>query len=164
MSDGLTIKGGAELAAFLTSLPAKLERNIMRSAMRAGAKVIQQDAKTRIHNVSGKLSAGLKIGTSARAGMVQARLMTRGEHAYLARWVEYGTAAHTITAGKGKALAFLSGGHPVASVEHPGARPHPFMRPALDTQAGAALAAVAERIRVRLTKAGIDLPDEGDEQ
>lgn len=162
MSGDVIIKGGAELQRFLSQLPQKVERNILRSALRKGARVILQDAKSRAPMKTGVLRAGLKIKGSLRYGTAKASVVTTGKHAYLARWLEYGVQAHTITAGKGKFLALLTGGHPVKSVQHPGIRPKPFMRPALDSQAQAAIAAVAAQIRARLTKAGIDLPDEGD--
>lgn len=162
MSVDVHIKGGAELQQFLGQLPEKLARNILRSALRKGARVVQLAAKARVPVKTGTLRAGLKVKGSLRYNVAKATVITTGRHAYLARWLEYGTQAHTITAGKGKFLALLTGSHPVKSVEHPGIRPRPFMRPALDSQAHAAVAAVAAQIRARLTKAGIDLPDEGD--
>ena len=42
------IKGGKELDDFLKKLPAKLEKNIIRSALRAGAKEILVEAKARV--------------------------------------------------------------------------------------------------------------------
>ena len=41
-------------------------------------------------------------------------------------------------------------------VEHPGSAPKPFMRPALDSRAQAALQAVGETIKKRLTKEGLN--------
>lgn len=163
MSDLVNVKGLADLQKFLDELPVKMEKNIMRGALRAGMKEIAPLAAANVHSVSGKLAAGLKIGTSAKGGTVMAKLRTKGPHGYLARFVEFGTAAHYIPAKKGSALSF--GGLLVKSVSHPGAKPHPFMRPALDQQAQAAVVASAEYIKTRLTKQGLDTSDvmiEGD--
>ncbi len=162
MTDDTIIQGGAELQRFLDTLPAKLEGNILRSALRKGARVVQQDARARAPVASGELRDGIKLKSGLRYGIARVSVVTTGKHAFLAQWMEYGTQSHVITAGQGKALAFLVGGHPVKAVEHPGIRPHPFMRPALDANTDAAVSAIAGQIRARLTKAGIDLPDEGD--
>lgn len=46
--------------------------------------------------------------------------------------VEYGTAPHVILPKNKKALYWPGARHPVARVNHPGTRPRPFMRPALE--------------------------------
>jgi hypothetical protein len=69
-----------------------------------------------------------------------------------------------ITAKNRKAVSV--GGLFFQSVQHPGARPKAFMRPAADTQAQAALIAVGEYMKKRFTKAGLDTADitvEGDD-
>ena len=162
MSDDTIIKGGAELQRFLDTLPAKIEGNILRSALRKGARIVLIDAKARAPVASGALRDGLKIKTGLRYGIAKATVVTTGKHAFLAQWMEYGTQSHVITAGQGKALAFLVGGHPVKAVDHPGIRPHPFMRPAVDANVDAVVSAIAAQIRARLTKAGVDMSDEGD--
>lgn len=165
MSGEIHVKGLRELQAFLDTLPAKVEKNIMRGALRAGMKTIQPVAKANVHSVSGLLAAGLKIGTNSRGGRVTASLKAKGPHAYLARWVEFGTRAHHIAAKKGGFLAF--GGIFAKSIAHPGAKPKPFLRPALDQQATAAVVAAAEYMKARLeTKHGLDTADiviDGDE-
>ena len=55
----INIKGMAELKRALEQLPAKLEANVMRGAMRAGAKVIADAAKDNVHTVSGALAASI---------------------------------------------------------------------------------------------------------
>jgi len=161
MSDLVNVKGLDELQKFLDELPVKIERNIMRSALRAGMNVIKPIAAANIHVVSGTLAKSLKVGTRARGGKVTATLGTK---VFYAKFVEYGTRPHTITARDG-ALRF--GGGFYKSIEHPGiVRPRAFLRPALDTQAQAAVIAVGEQIKARLTKEGIDASGvlvEGDE-
>jgi HK97 gp10 family phage protein len=155
------VKGLSELNDFLQTLPVKLEKNILRSALRAGAKVTQQQAIANVPFKSGDLKKSIKIGTRARGGRVTAMVRTK---LWYAKWVEYGTRAHNIAAKKGGWLSF--GGIFAKEVMHPGAKPHPFLRPALDATAAAAVVAVGEKIKSRLTKEGLNVADvmvEGDE-
>ena len=159
------VKGLAELQKFLDQLTPKLEANVMRGALRAGMKPVQTDAKAHAATASGQLRDGLKISTRIKGGRVYARLRATGKHSYLANWIEYGTAAHEIRPKNGKSL-FIAGVFGTL-VNHPGARPKPFMRPALDARAQDAVIATAEYIKKRLaTKEGLDTADiliEGDE-
>ena len=153
------IKGGAELNKFLQQLPAKIEQSVLRGALRAGANVVMAEAKAELENAgsvdSGQLRDGLKVSTSSRRGRVTAEVKATGKHAHIAPWLEYGTAAHKITAKKGKGLFF--GGLFVKGVQHPGSRPKEFMRPALDGRAQDAVVAAAEYMKRRLaTKNGLD--------
>jgi HK97 gp10 family phage protein len=65
--------------------------------------------------------------------------------AYRARWQEFGTAAHAITIKRKKVLAGKTDVFGT-KVEHPGERPRPFMRTALQ----AAGAEAVEAIKVKL--------------
>ncbi|HSW83538.1 MAG TPA: HK97-gp10 family putative phage morphogenesis protein [Usitatibacter sp.] len=164
--DDIHVKGLSQLQALLDTVAPKIERNIMRGALRAGANVIKPVAAANIHSVSGELAKGLRVTTRARGGTVTASLKAGGPHSFVAKWVEHGTRPHTITARDGGALRF--GGGFVKSVQHPGiVSPKPFLRPALDSQASAAVIAVGEYIKNRLaTKEGLDTADiviEGDE-
>lgn len=154
-----SVTGLAELQALLDQLPVKLERNVLRGAMRAGAKVQLEAAKAAVPVDSGTLRKSLKIRTSARRGVVKATLTAGDKKAFYARFVEFGTAAHWIKPKNAKALFF---GLFAERVHNPGAKPKPFMRPALDGTVQAATAAAGAYIRARLTKEGIELPDPGD--
>jgi hypothetical protein len=159
------VKGLPELQRFLDETPVKFQRNVLRGALRAAMNVVKPVAQGNIHSVSGLLAKGLKVGTRLRGGIVTSNLRATGKHAFLALWVEYGTGAHTITARVKRALA-LSIGAVVRHIRHPGSRPKPFMRPALDGQAMPATVAAGLYIRERLTKSGLDAAHirvEGDE-
>lgn len=148
------ITGGAALDALLQTLPAKLETNIMRSALRAGAKVYLDQVKQNIPVEHGLLRQSARITTrKTRDGQVSASVKVGNALAFYAHMVEYGTRAHSITA-----RAMTVNGNTVRSVEHPGSRPHPFMRPAADEKFSQAVAAVQAQIRKRLTKEGLDVP------
>jgi HK97 gp10 family phage protein len=157
MSDEVKVKGLSELQALLNTLPAKLEANVMRSAMRAGAKVIAEEAKQQVSVKSGALRDSIKVSTSSRRGVVKASIKAGGKNkktggdAFYAHMVEFGTAPHFILGplklGKGM----------VAGVKHPGSRAHPFMRPAFDKKAQQAVLEVGKKVRQRLSqKHGLD--------
>lgn len=151
------VKGLADLQKLLNELPAKVERNVMRGALRAGANVIKDEAKRSINSHSGELAKSLKVSARARGGRVTASVRPKGKNAYIARFVEYGTRPHKIRAKNG---GLLLGNEFVSEVDHPGARPHPFLRPALDSQAKEATVAVGNYIKKRLaTKHGMNTAD-----
>lgn len=169
------VKGLAELQKALDTLPAKIQKNVLRGALRAGVKTIIPLAKANIHNVSGELARTLDargaIGTKTKGGTVIARLRAgtglgrKGtEPANLPLWLEFGTAAHRIVASKAKTLFF---GIFAKATQHPGARPKPFMRPAIDAGAAGAVVAAANYMKERLSKKeGLDtsyIKIEGDE-
>lgn len=169
-ADTFHVKGLSALGKALAELPLRLERNVMRGALRAGMEPIRTQARANVTKQSGKLAKGLRVSTDSGRKMVYAKLKTSGAHDHIARFIEFGTARHWISSKKGKMLRIagvnVNGGSFVVykeRVDHPGARPLPFMRPALDAQAGAAVAATAAYIRGRLTEQGINVPDGGDE-
>lgn len=175
------VRGLSELQKFLDQLPVKMERSIMRGAMRAGAKVILVRAKSNINNVSGDLAKSLRITTRARGGRVYARVVAGGPKAGIGNrpiWVEYGTRSHIIRVDEkdlpvnarrstklGRIVKMsittvnrslrIGGMFVGKKVVHPGSRPHPFMRPALDQGARDAVLVAADYIKKRLTKAGL---------
>lgn len=154
MAELTHVRGLAELQALLDTLPAKMEQNIIRGALRAGMKPIIDDAKRNVAVASGVLRDGLRISVRAKGGKVTASLKAGGKHGYLASFIEYGTRPHRIPG------PLVIGGRVIAGVDHPGARARPFMRPALDGQAGAAVVAAGEYIKRRLaTKNGLDTAD-----
>lgn len=195
MADLIHVKGLAELQKMLDTLPVKIERNVLRGSLRAGMSVIKPVAQSNLHSMSGEIS--LKIGTRSRGGTVTANLKARsarnGIPNNLPIWIEYGTKAHFISVAEeekpinlrrsarlmrvvrasmttvNRAIRSLKiSGHFVGpTVHHPGARPRPWMRPALDSQAQAAVIAAAEYMKKRLaTKEGLNTADiviEGDE-
>ena len=149
MAEYKNITGGAELQAFLDQLPAKLEANVMRSALRQGANVIRDDAKANVAVSSGDLRDSIKVSTRSKRGVVSATIRAGNRKAWYAHIVEFtGAAAHKISArGKGM-LAF--GGFFGKSVHHPGMKAKPFMRPALDGRSSAAIQAANCRRAIAL--------------
>lgn len=177
-----TVKGMDGVKQFLRSLPAKLESNVLKGALKAGADVIAEAARENCH--SDDVRAAIKTSAKVADHRVTAKIEIKGEGAYKAVWLEYGTSAHFIsvddsvregrTVGRinrqgkaakkagsvGPAATLVINGKPVGeTVWHPGARPHPFLRPALDLHEEQALAAMRGHIVQKMTKAGIETAD-----
>ena len=170
----VSVSGLSQLNDILNSLPEKIERNIVRAALRAGLKEMKQEAEARVPVKSGALRESLKVKTKINQGRPIAALTAGNKKAWYAHLVEFGTGSNYTGSGKsvggpykikgknGGALFFAGSAHPVKSVIHPGAKAQPFMRPAFDAGNRAGLEAFVATIRRRLTKQGIELPDEGD--
>lgn len=174
-----TLKGGPELMRFLDTLPAKLKNNILRGAMRAGARVVAQEVEARSNNHL--IREGVYVSTGNKDGTITAKVKVKGFAASIAIWGEFGTAAHWIkidpanrTTAKGvigirtvnknarEGGSLVIGGKFVGpSVFHPGARAYPVFVPALDNRANDAIAAAASYIRTRIENQGLDAPDVG---
>lgn len=151
-----SITGGRELDAFLQQLPVKVERNILRSALRAGGNEFKKDVQQNAPVDEGDLRRSVRVSTRSKKGTVYAYVKIGGRKAPHAHLVEFGTVAHMIYAKKNSAL--VVNGKAVREVSHPGAKAKPFARPAFDTGAQPALAAVGAKIRERLTKEKINVP------
>lgn len=164
------VQGLAELQRTLDALPAKLEANLLRGALRAGAKVLADEAKRRVPVLHGDLKKSIRVSVriNRRLGRVEAvikagsgkkalatylsggRQMVRSATPWYARLVEKGTRPHSIKPRKARALALQGKGRTVEAVDHPGARPKPFMAPAFDAKATAAINAFADYLRRRV--------------
>lgn len=151
----IRIEGLAELHKLLQELPAKLEANVLRGGMRAGAKVIEAEAKRlapvgRDPATAGDMRDSVRVSVRSRKGKVEATIKAGGKKAWYARLVEFGTAAHLIRPKNRKSLFFAALAR--EEVHHPGAGKKPFMRPALDSKAQQAVQTLADYIRARLPK------------
>lgn len=170
-----TVRGRAQVKAYMGRIPAELEDKVLRGAARAAARVVADDAKDR--SISTEVSAAIKVATKRETGRVIGKVQVKGPGAYKASWLEYGTEGHFISVdesvrdgmsiGRINRLAregsLVIAGHFVGStVWHPGAQPHPFLRPALDLNEAEALAAAQSYINTRITPGGIVGTDEGD--
>lgn len=156
MADNLNISGGRELDEALRTLAVKVERNILRSALRQGANAYKDEVKQNIPVDSGDLRRSVRVSTRSKGGTVYASVKIGNKKAWYAHLVEFGTRAHKIKPKNAQALAF--GGAIVREVDHPGSRAKPFARPAFYSKSAAAIAAVAAQIRKRLTAEGINVP------
>lgn len=156
MSDQ-SVVGGRELDQFLQQFTVKFERNVLRGGLRQGANEFKDEAQMQLAAsgsvVSGQLSKGLRVSTGSKGGSVYASLKAKGKHGHIAHWVEFGVEPHGVKKGaKRKSGKYQNG------LLHPGFDGRPFMRPALDNRAAAAIGAVTTYIRKRLTAEGINTP------
>lgn len=179
------VVGGRELDDILQTLAPKLQKNVQRTALRAGAAVFLREVKSRIPAASGQLRASARVTSRAQGGTVYASVKVGNFVAWYAHLVEFGTRSHYIwasaadrgagrgrgrrgTAGRRETLASMStvnrrvlqiGGHFIGpGVHHPGARAHPFMRPAADVGFPEAVRAYTAKMRQRLTRQGLNTP------
>lgn len=151
------ISGGAQLDRLLETLPAKMQKNVNRAGLRAGAVVMLREVQDRIPVASGDLRNSARITTRARGATVSASVKVGNSVAWYAHLVEFGTRPHVIKPKtQGGALQF--GGVTTRAVQHPGTAPRPFMRPAADAGLLPAVEAVKAKIRERLTRQGLDVP------
>lgn len=177
------VSGLADLQKLLDQLPAKVEKNIMRGALRAGANPIKQAAISAVpvgkpstsgakkyHLYEGALKDSIRISSSSKGGKVSTSIKAGGKHKGVDVWyahiIEFtGAVEHKIKPKHGGSLFF--GGLFYKSIDHPGMYPKPFLRPALDSQGQNAVIAIGNYIKKRLaTKEGLDTSDitiEGDE-
>lgn len=105
-----------------------MSNEVREALIRTGVDV-QNEAKRRCPVDTGRLRSSIvhRIDGSGRVSGI-----TVGTNVSYAADVEYGTAPHVIVPKNKKALFWPGAAHPVAKVNHPGTRPRPFMRPALE--------------------------------
>lgn len=151
MANETRVEGLGELQAILEALPRNLQKNAMRRTLNRGAGVIREAARQLVPVKTGALLKSIRVSTGTlRNGQTYARIRAGGGKAFYAHMVEFGTAAHKITAKDGALL--IAGGHPVTEVEHPGAAPFPFMRFAVDMAASEAVDTVADALGDEVVK------------
>ena len=88
MADIVHVKGLDQLQKFLDTLAPKVERNVMRGALRAGANVVKQVAQTNIQSVFVELAKIVRVSVLTRRCTVTAAAKT---YLFFERQVEYGT-------------------------------------------------------------------------
>lgn len=147
-------RGLAELHKALQQLPVEIERKLLQGALRAGLKEMQAAAKANVPVKSGALRDSIKVRVRNKKDRwrLKGSVVAGNKTAYYAHMVEFGTAAHLIKPKNRKSLFFA--GVMRELVEHPGAAPKPFMRPAFDAAAAAAINAFADKVRTGLLTVG----------
>lgn len=171
-----TVRGKNEVRAFIKSVPDKLANRVVMGAARVMANVVADEARDR--SISDEVTRAIKVTVRSEPGRIVARVIVKGEGAYLAPWLEYGTEPHFINVDDSQrggmstarfnksdaAASLVIGGHFVGkTIFHPGARPHPFLRVSLDLKEREAVAAGQRYIAARVSKAGIRASDAGED-
>ena len=156
----VSISGLSDLQKMLDDLPAKIEANIMRGALRQGANVFRDRARANVPSKSGKLKKSIKVKTSLRKGKVTTQIVAGGGDAFYAKFLECGTASfyegtgrtvgapYKIEPKNKKALKF--GEVFSDSAVHEGVKPVAFMRRAFDGGTTEVIDDVAAYVRMRI--------------
>ena len=167
----IQIQGLKELDELLKTLPAKIEGNVVRSALRAGQNVIGNAAKKTLAangNINtGALQKSIRVRfnrkSEKRYGWIRSNLIAGNKEAWYAHLIEFGTGSYYSGKGskskkrpyeirpKNKKSLFFSGIMREVIV-HPGIKPQSFMRSAFDANSDRALQAFADYISTRLPK------------
>ncbi len=156
MAKDFIIEGMREVALNLERFPAKLQKKALGAALRKGGRVIRDLARGSVPVQTGRLRRSIRVSIKRRGTWVTARVTAgrnrkKGDPFY-AIMVEKGTAPHEIAPKGAKALGFA--GQFVERIEHLGARAQPYLGPALEAGAQAALEAVRETLAAEIEKLG----------
>lgn len=147
MKVGFKTEGFAEMQKVLAELPNAIRNRVTINALLAGGRVLRDEMKLQVPVETGDLKKAINVTryTTRKEGVRAVAAGVRGKEGPLAHLVEFGTSPHPIKAKKKKALAYLKGGEQrfATEVQHPGAKPKPFVRPATDAKAQEAV----ERMR-----------------
>ncbi len=159
------VEGGDQLLKELAALGGNV-RSTARTAVRAGAKVIQAQAETNAATIATRQAKHTQIMISQRVkGTIEA-MIGPSKRKWYYRYFETGVTAHEIT---GSPLVFEgdNGLVIIGGVQHPGLVARPWLRPAFDVKQGEAPAAVEETFRKAIEErraiVGSDADDNGDE-
>ena len=177
MSASFTIQGAEQLTANLAALEDKLRKKILRAASRKASKVVIRVAAARAPEETGLLKLGIGariklyrggetvaaiigplIGQSKKLAAKKAasgpatssRSVAYRDPGYYGHLVEGGTKPHAIAAAGG-VLAFA--GIVTKTVDHPGAKPNPFLEPAFNDTVARAQQVMADEIGAGIHKA-----------
>jgi HK97 gp10 family phage protein len=165
------LKGAAEVVAALHGLARGLRNRILRKALRAGANVIRDLARSKVPKGPARAGKHLKPSikvvqqTYKKSGAVVAYVTSKAPQAHL---VELGHAASRaglklgttldqrrrklqVATGKRALTIRLPGGQVVMRASTQAVRRHPFLQPAVDEGAGKCLAEIARVIDQELT-------------
>lgn len=149
------VKGLSDLLLYLSDSPVNMHRGV-RVGLYVGAKLIEVEAKSNCPVEHGSLRDSIRVKIKEADNVIVSTIAAGGKIAdgsYIkyAHLVEFsGAAPHIIQAAAGKSLAFA--GKEFQSVNHPGMKAKPFLRPALDANEVAAIGALDQEIESALQK------------
>jgi HK97 gp10 family phage protein len=151
MKIDFNLKGADAFDEMLKQLPPRVASRVANNALRAGARVMNNEAKRLVPVKTGELKASLKVRTRRpkNPAIKAVSFGVRGKEGPLAHLIEFGTSPHPIFSNQGP-LSLDHNGQPVVNkegratyvldkVQHPGFSPKPFIRPAGDSMASQAV-------------------------
>ena len=153
---GEIVHGMRELMAGFGNFPEKLQRKAMTKVMRAGGRPIVLAARGKVARVSGALARSIRVTVVRRRGVVIARIIAgrrvKKDDPFYAWMVEGGTKPHEIRPKGSKSLFFAGLFSEV--VQHPGAKAKPYLLPALEEAAQAAVDAMQAELAEQIEALG----------
>ena len=147
-TDDVRIVGLAELERALKTLPDKIQRNVMRAGLAAGARVIRDMAKMVAPRRSGALVQSIRTSWFHGVALVKAGNRKKRQ-AWYASIVHTGARPHRIRPRTGGSWLYF-GGRYVREVQHPGFAGNPFLENVLGLGADSAVRAMGAKISERL--------------
>ena len=179
MAQRTQLTGARELEAVLKQLPKEIGEKVLVAATRAGANVVRKDALARLEAGGVSKRGGPRndpalviVRDRKSAASVTLKLAIHKRRFYL-MFREFGTAPHSIRAGKARrgagVLERTFGGRATVlanpetgevfgpEVQHPGQPARPFLRPAFDGKAGAAVDAIGVVLGKKIEQAALKL-------
>jgi HK97 gp10 family phage protein len=175
------ITGARELNSMLQQLPPYVARQVAGNALRAGARVIQADAKRRAPvgpdyefrfkdyaepavqtkgATPGQLRNAIRVRTDPFKGgtIRKVVVVVSNKRAGInPHWIEYGTAATRTAKTPGGLMTFVIDGKLIRKRSVKGIKADPFMRPAADTQWQEAVNVIGREIGKGIESAAIRL-------
>lgn len=149
MAITVTVIGEPELRQRLAGLETVGDRALLR-AVEAAALLVQNAAKQRVPKRTRTLSRSITTEVTRQGDAVEARI---GPSVAYGRFVEYGTGIHA-EGGNGRQTPWVFKGAGGKFYTTSGAKPRPYMRPALDENREKAIREIARVFRAQMTRPG----------
>lgn len=113
----------------LRDFPAKVEGNVIRGAVRAAASYMRKAILPYVPRVTGALAKTLRVSSGMKKGVAKAAIKVGDakKGVFYADMVLGGTKPHLIRGRKPEGGGLAFGGLVRRSVQHPGAKPKPFL-------------------------------------
>ena len=150
IGDTKELQGLSELLADLKTLPDRIEKNVIRTALRRGVTEFGREVGSRMPLRTGRLARTVKMKSWKQDGKPVVTLMSGGGRAFYAHIVEAGSKPHIIKPRRAKFLFF--GGSAKKVVNHPGTRGKFFIRDSFTQGSDNALRAFIAYLNQRLPK------------
>ena len=155
----IDISGARELDNMLKQLPVNIAKRAAGNALRAGGRVIRDEARRQAPRESGKLAKAIKVvtGRSTRADRRRVLVIVTNKDAGVnPHWIEYGTVAQRV-AKSGGFLYFVVDGKLIRKRVVAGIKAKPFMRPAADSKVSQAVAVIGSSLGAAIEKEALKL-------
>ena len=152
------IHGAKELDALLKQLPGRVASRVATNSLRAGARVIRDEAKAQVPVKTGELKRSIKVITG-RADRRDSRIVhvgVFGRMSGLAHIVEFGTGPR-IAADADGYMTFQVNGQWVRKKQVAPSPQQPFLRPAAEIKAAAALNTIGTTLGAGIEKEALKL-------